>query len=547
MLKASDAFSSYVLNAATGGQFQHRFGLLLAGTAGVAPGLVIILGIVAVIMSAIQAVLLVFRLGAVIVLSGTLPLAAAGQLTPRTKPWLWKVLGWELSLIWYKAAAALVYAAGFALIGTPGSGTIGFLMGIAVLLLSLVALPALMKFFNWTTGELQQSGGGGFLGTAAGAMQAAGAMRSFGMSPSGQASAVNGSLGSAGGGPGGPQPGGPQPGGPQAGGRAGRGDHPAAARRRPAQRAPPQRPGAAPPRQRARAPRRRRAGPRPPAAQPRPGPAAPRAGAGAARPGRNGRHRRRADGGGSRTAARRRRRSAVGAVVTSGQAAPRTYGGWRRRRPVGLLGLGPVGTMVLLGAVILALGMISVSPRAALVLDPLVLGGCGLSLARVGGVPVATAVAVRARWHLAVRRDWPSYRAGIAVPGPGSFQLPGVLAPTMLVSAENGYGGRYGLIWDRHAGYLTATVLVTPASPWLADPGDADAWVAGWGAWLASLGFLPQVRWVTVTVETAPEPGTGSLTRFPRPPAPTRPRPPGRSSPRSPPPRPARPRPSRPA
>ena len=78
----------------------------------------------------------------------------------------------------------------------------------------------------------------------------------------------------------------------------------------------------------------------------------------------------------------------------------------------------------------------------------------------------------------------------------------------MLVSAEDGYGGRYGLVWDRHTGCLTATVLVTPASPWLADAGDADAWVAGWGAWLAGLGFLPQVRWVTVAVETAPEPGT---------------------------------------
>jgi hypothetical protein len=194
--------------------------------------------------------------------------------------------------------------------------------------------------------------------------------------------------------------------------------------------------------------------------------------------------------------------------MSGGQAAPRTYGGWRRRRPVGLLGLGPAGTLVMLGAVILVLGMISVSPRAALVVDPPVLAGCGLSLARVGGVPVATAAVTRVRWWAAVSRDWTAYRAGITVPGPGAFQLPGVLAPTMLVSAEDGYGGRYGLVWDRHTGYLTATVLVTPASPWLADAGDADAWVAGWGAWLASLGFLPQVRWVTVTVETAPEPGT---------------------------------------
>ncbi|HEX3752003.1 MAG TPA: hypothetical protein VHW06_15660, partial [Streptosporangiaceae bacterium] len=37
---------------------------------------------------------------------------------------------------------------------------------------------------------------------------------------------------------------------------------------------------------------------------------------------------------------------------------------------------------------------------------------------------------------------------------------------------------------------------------------DADTWVANWGGWLASLGYLPMVRHVTVTIDTAPEPGT---------------------------------------
>ncbi len=37
---------------------------------------------------------------------------------------------------------------------------------------------------------------------------------------------------------------------------------------------------------------------------------------------------------------------------------------------------------------------------------------------------------------------------------------------------------------------------------------DADGWVGNRHAWLASLGYLPMVRWVAVTVDTAPEPGT---------------------------------------
>jgi hypothetical protein len=194
--------------------------------------------------------------------------------------------------------------------------------------------------------------------------------------------------------------------------------------------------------------------------------------------------------------------------MAGGQAAPRTYGGWRRRRPVGLLGLGPVGTIALFGAVIAVLASVAVSARTAEIVAPPVLTGCGVGLARVNGVPLATLAAVRIRWHHASVRDRTSFRAGTVTALPGAFQLPGVLAATALLSAEDDAGGAYGLVWDRHSGYLTATVSVTPASAWLADPADADTWVAGWGGWLASLGHLPAVRWVTVTTDTFPEPGT---------------------------------------
>jgi len=175
---------------------------------------------------------------------------------------------------------------------------------------------------------------------------------------------------------------------------------------------------------------------------------------------------------------------------------------------MGLLGLGPAGTLVLFAAVIGVLASVTVSPRTAEFAAPPVIAGAGLSLVRVNGMPFATLLWVKARWRLATARDWTSYQAGTVTARPGAFQLPGVLAPTALVSAEDGYGGRYGLVWDRRTGCLTATVKVTPSSPWLADTADADTWVAGWGAWLAMLGYQPAVCWVSVTVETAPESGT---------------------------------------
>jgi hypothetical protein len=185
----------------------------------------------------------------------------------------------------------------------------------------------------------------------------------------------------------------------------------------------------------------------------------------------------------------------------------RTYGGWRRRRGIGLFGLGPAGTLTVLGGLVALILLAAVSPGAALVAAP-VLGAAGaLGFARHHGEPLVALLARRGGWWWAVRRGTNRYRAGVVVAHYRAFDLPGVLAPTRLLSAEDGRGGRYGLVWDRRTGHLTVTLLVTPASTWLADRADADTWVANWGAWLASLGHLPALKWVTVTVDTAPEAG----------------------------------------
>ncbi|MGI5325076.1 SCO6880 family protein [Actinomadura nitritigenes] len=186
----------------------------------------------------------------------------------------------------------------------------------------------------------------------------------------------------------------------------------------------------------------------------------------------------------------------------------RTYGGWRRRHGIGLLGLDTTSTFVALGAAMLLVLIAATAPRLLIYLLPPALVGGGLGLMRVGGVPLARLMLARCRWRWSVLRGHNRYRAGVVIDHPRAFQLPGVLAPLTLLSAEDGYGGRYGIVWDRRSGLLTATLRVVPASTWLADRADADTWVAAWGGWLASLGHMPAVRWVTVTIDTAPEPGS---------------------------------------
>src|SRR6266566_4325571 len=146
LLRAGDAWSAWVLNASTGGQFGRRLTEVMA-VSGAATGVAIVLGIVAIIIAAIQAVLMLFRQAALVVLAGVLPLAAAGTVTAATRTWFRRVTGWMLALIFYKPAAAAVYATAFTMIG-HGSDPRTLLMGFAMVVMSLLALPALMRFFT---------------------------------------------------------------------------------------------------------------------------------------------------------------------------------------------------------------------------------------------------------------------------------------------------------------------------------------------------------------------------------------------------------------
>lgn len=159
LVKAGDAWSTWVLDTVSHDDFGRRLTKILALT-GAAPGVVIVLGVVAILIGVVQAVLMLFREAALVVLAGLLPLAAAGSMTVMTKPWFRKVTGWMLALIFYKPAVAAVFATTFTMVG-EGKDVRTILMGFAMMLLSLIAMPVLMKFFTWTTGSLATAGGGG--------------------------------------------------------------------------------------------------------------------------------------------------------------------------------------------------------------------------------------------------------------------------------------------------------------------------------------------------------------------------------------------------
>ncbi len=158
-LRAGDSFAAWVLDESTGGAIADRLEVVAAFNGVTSSGAVIVLGLLMILSGLAQAVVMIFREGAVVVLSGVVVLAAAGSFAQATRPWLHRVVGWMAALIAYKPIAALVYATAFAMVG-EGTDPRTVLVGLTMIILAVVALPALMKFFTWTTGAVADHSGG---------------------------------------------------------------------------------------------------------------------------------------------------------------------------------------------------------------------------------------------------------------------------------------------------------------------------------------------------------------------------------------------------
>ncbi|MHB8657444.1 MAG: hypothetical protein ACYC91_05735 [Solirubrobacteraceae bacterium] len=204
LIGGSDQMASWFISRASAGSgfadhLANLLGLATAGTshmvgapAGFTVGLAgtvttafiaIVLGIIAFLATVIQIMLVLVRGGMLVLLVGTLPLVAAFSNTEMGMQWFRKAGGWLVAFALYKPAAAIVYAVAFELAGQPGA--LALLDGVMMLVLAILALPALLRFVVPATSAL--AGGGGAGGMLAGAAGGAIAMRM----PSGAASVAS--------------------------------------------------------------------------------------------------------------------------------------------------------------------------------------------------------------------------------------------------------------------------------------------------------------------------------------------------------------------
>jgi len=165
LITTCDGFASYIIAQATAGsnfgdhlaqglglvsqavgshtlEPQGGFMVGLAATAASAM-LAIFIGLLALVASFVEFVLMVFRGGVLVILCGLIPLAAAFSNVPTGERWLRRISGWIVALAVYKLAAALCYAAAFRL--SAGTDVIAVMDGLALLMVSVLALPVLLR------------------------------------------------------------------------------------------------------------------------------------------------------------------------------------------------------------------------------------------------------------------------------------------------------------------------------------------------------------------------------------------------------------------
>jgi hypothetical protein len=111
--------------------------------------LMLLLGGAMICSSILQIGLMFVRNGMLVLLIGVLPLAAAATNTEMGKMWFRKIVGWLAAFIAYKPVAALIYAVAFRMFSSEmsgGAGVIRVATGVTLMVMAVVAMPALIRF-----------------------------------------------------------------------------------------------------------------------------------------------------------------------------------------------------------------------------------------------------------------------------------------------------------------------------------------------------------------------------------------------------------------
>ncbi|MFD5179433.1 hypothetical protein ACFWM1_26740 [Nocardia sp. NPDC058379] len=167
---AGDEFSNWVIFDATRGDLENSVARLLDPEimANLGPGILLVVGVFGVISMIIQLVMLVVRQALLVVVVAVIPLAASASGTAPGSQAYKRLLGWSLAFVLWKPVGALVYAIAFTVVGSEDQTDPQLmLLGLILMLMSVIVLPALIRLIAPAVATL--GGGGGATSVLAGA------------------------------------------------------------------------------------------------------------------------------------------------------------------------------------------------------------------------------------------------------------------------------------------------------------------------------------------------------------------------------------------
>jgi type IV secretion system protein TrbL len=177
-LQIGDAYSTWMLT-----QTPSDFGLF-ASLGAWSPGVVMIVAVVVIVTQLVQVILMLVKNAMVILLVGFLPLTAAATNTPLGRGGFHKALTWLGAFVLYKPVCVTIYAVALRMSNKDQSIS-GQLSGVALMILAVVALPALMRFLVPVTAAVSGGNAGAIAGATVGATIATGAVVAAGVATGG--------------------------------------------------------------------------------------------------------------------------------------------------------------------------------------------------------------------------------------------------------------------------------------------------------------------------------------------------------------------------
>ncbi|MFI6041957.1 hypothetical protein ACIA8C_10000 [Nocardia sp. NPDC051321] len=162
--RAGEAFSTWVIQDATRGDLDgavtHLVDFDLQHDSSLGSGLLVVLYILGIVSMLVQLVMMVIRQALLILVVAILPITAAASGTGPGSQGYKRLLSWSLAFTLWKPVGALVYAIAFTVAGRTQDPQM-ILLGLILLVMTVVVLPALMRLVSPAVATLGSGGGAG--------------------------------------------------------------------------------------------------------------------------------------------------------------------------------------------------------------------------------------------------------------------------------------------------------------------------------------------------------------------------------------------------